>query len=314
MSEGELSLKNNVKAIGKNYSIETFECLYKNKPVNFRFVEYVDPSNNYTIIKQVIEKEYLVSKTLLGKSVCSLESPLIYTLDNKSLILGFCTERLFINLDNEIKIKKVGKSIYTQDEIKKMLYSLVDTLADAEMKNIYHGPFTLKNLVRNIKYDLIVIGWGQEFHIDFEEKNRRPLESFYPEYEKYMCPSINELDRFYENYFDEKIYKKDVFSLGLIFYRLIFERNMNITCEMEFDYNFSQMINDERIKNNYPDIINILKRMLIYNIDKRINFIELRKQLLDLKFDKIQISDNDRENTIKFIKDNSKKAKINLMD
>jgi len=228
MDKNTLIILDQVETIKPNFSVNNnYASIISNSKeniVNIQFVLLDDP-NTYTIVKSVIEKEFLVSNLLQNKS-CTLKLVsryMTYQLYNDAALLGFLTEKIWINLADEIKLRhqRNNKLEYEKSEIKNILFSLVDLLAEAQTKGIYHGPILFSNLVRTSNFDLRLTGWGQEFHINYNLKNLRELETYLPEFTKFLCPSTPTTNRYFLEYFDSLIYRKDVYSLAKIIYKLV---------------------------------------------------------------------------------------------
>ena len=255
----ELKIIDAVESIGNDYSVQNYEALLQGNSVNLRYVLFNEPTY-YTIAKKVIEKEYLTFKILSSKScIPELKSQLITKKYRDCLLYGFCTEELWINIYSELKLRndKKNEFLFDQNEIKNILFKLVDTLAEAEKNKIYHGPLSLNNIVRNNKFEIKIIGWGQEFHIEFNQKNIKELESILPGYCYFMCPSSGGNNRYFENYFDSLIYKKDVYSITKILYRLITNNTIFNAYNQDSSKDNLDKIKSELKMKNYDD--NFLK-------------------------------------------------------
>jgi hypothetical protein len=312
MDKNTLIISEEVETIKPSFSVKTYYAYIitnsKEKIVNIQFVLFDDPST-YSIVKSVIEKEFLVCKLLQNKScTLKLESPsMTYQLFKDSALLGFLTEKIWINLAVEIKLRhqKNNKLDYEKLEIKHILFSLVDMLAEAQTKGIYHGPILFSNLVRTYNFDLKLTGWGQEYHINENLKNLRELETYLPEFTKFLCPSSPTTNRYFLEYFDGLIYRKDVYSLAKIIYKLISENTLTNPYSESNARDQLAKIKEELKKRGYDDqFISIIGEMFNYIPEKRLDFIELRQRLLTLEYNKISISSEMKEKRINFINEN----------
>jgi len=317
MDKNTLIILDQVETIKPNFSVNNnYASIISNSKeniVNIQFVLLDDP-NTYTIVKSVIEKEFLVSNLLQNKS-CTLKLVsryMTYQLYNDAALLGFLTEKIWINLADEIKLRhqRNNKLEYEKSEIKNILFSLVDLLAEAQTKGIYHGPILFSNLVRTSNFDLRLTGWGQEFHINYNLKNLRELETYLPEFTKFLCPSTPTTNRYFLEYFDSLIYRKDVYSLAKIIYKLVSENSLTNPYSESNAKDQLAKIKDELKKRGYDDqFISIIAEMFEYFPEKRIDFIGLREKLMTLDYHKISISSEIKEKRINFINENFSKLR-----
>jgi hypothetical protein len=309
-----LNLIDEIQSIGKINSIETFSGTLFDQNVSIRMVLFNDPFY-FPISKVIIEKEYLAAKLLNNNCSCQLKSQLIYQRYAGSVMLGFCTEKLLLNLEKEVKIRldKRANFPYIPNEVKQLLFSVVSILSEAQNLGIYHGPVMLQHLVRNNMLELKIVGWGQEFIIENHQKTREGLESHTPEYSKYMCPSSNHQNKFYDNYFDEHIYQKDVYSLIKIIYKLVTGNTLVTPYNKDNALDRkNNVLNEIKAKGFDDSFLGVFEKMMDYEPSKRPNFEDLKGELQLLGYDKISLNSKEIELRVNFLKANCSRQNIDL--
>jgi len=106
------------------------------------------------------------------------------------------------------------------------------------------------------------------------------------------------------------IYRKDVYSLAKIIYKLVSENSLTNPYSESNAKDQLAKIKDELKKRGYDDqFISIIAEMFEYFPEKRIDFIGLREKLMTLDYHKISISSEIKEKRINFINENFSKLR-----
>jgi len=163
-----------------------------------------------------LEKEYFVCKLLQGQSaIPKVESQLIAFLSESYVaIYGYVSDKFFISFEHELTIRHTENK-FEVNEVKAIFYNLTETLAEAELNNIYHGPITLQNVVRTFDMGVKLIDWGQEYYLE----NTISVDGTGSERtgsSKHLCSTQKN-----RHYYDTNVMRNDIYSLGKFIFKLI---------------------------------------------------------------------------------------------
>ena len=193
--------------------------------------------------------------------------------------------------EKEILNFQKKNNYYSEEELFKIMYDLVDTLAKLQKENISHRDIKPQNILvfmnnKNERYyKLADFGEAKELLAGNQPTEKQTLRGT----ELYMSPLLfyGLRSRKIKRYIKHNPYKSDVFSLGLCLLfaaTLCFESLYDVR---ELKSNVSiKIIIEKYLKNRYSyKIINIISSMLDINETSRDDFIELKKRI-DESFNK----------------------------
>ena len=239
-----------------------------------------------------IEHEYqiLIDLNSLKKNL-NLNLVKIYGFSSKQLdpttyVIYVLMELAKTDWEKEILYLQKKKSFYSEENLLKILSSLVKTFAQLQRNNVSHRDIKPQNILifENDLYKLADFGEAKELYQDLEATNKQTLRGT----ELYMAPVLFHALRSKKmiKYIKHNTYKSDVFSFGLC---SLFAASL---C-FESIYEVREAKNNVRIRfilekylgKRYSfDIINIISQMLDINEITRKDFIELEKEFISIGY------------------------------
>ena len=212
-------------------------------------------------------------------------------LDPTTYVMYVLMELSITDWEKEIISLHKQNHYYTEEELLKIMYDLIDTLAKLQKENISHRDIKPQNILVFINknneryYKLADFGEAKELLSGNKPTEKQTLRGT----ELYMSPLLfyGLRSRKIKRYIKHNPYKSDVFSLGLCLLfaaTLCFESLYDVR---ELKSNVSiKIIIEKYLKNRYSyKIINIISDMLDINETTRADFIELKKRI-DESFNK----------------------------
>ena len=240
-----------------------------------------------------IEHEYqiLIDLNSLKKNL-NLNLVKIYGFSSKQLdpttyVIYVLMELAKTDWEKEILHRQKTKSYYSEENLLKILSSLVKTFAQLQKNNVSHRDIKPQNILifggetgteAGDIYKLADFGEAKELIKDLEATNKQTLRGT----ELYMAPVLFQALRSKKmiKYIKHNTYKSDVFSFGLCSLfaaTLCFESVYDVR---EAKNNVSiRFILEKYLSKRYSfDTINIISQMLDINEITRKDFIELEKE------------------------------------
>ena len=206
-------------------------------------------------------------------------------LDPTTYVMYVLMELSVTDWEKEILNLHKQNHYYTEEELFKIMYDLIDTLAKLQKENISHRDIKPQNILvfinkNNERYfKLADFGEAKELLSGNKPTEKQTLRGT----ELYMSPVLfyGLRSRKIKRYIKHNPYKSDVFSLGLCLLfaaTLCFESLYDVR---ELKSNVSiKIIIEKYLKNRYSyKIINIISDMLDINETTRDDFIELKKRI-----------------------------------
>ena len=207
-------------------------------------------------------------------------------LDPTTYVMYVLMELSSTDWEKEILSRQKKSNYYSEDEIFKIIYDLIDTLAKLQKENISHRDIKPQNILvffnknnNRINYKLADFGEAKELLSGNKPTEKQTLRGT----ELYMSPLLfyGLRSRKIKRYIKHNPYKSDVFSLGLCILfaaTLCFESLYDVR---ELKSNVSiKIIIEKYLKNRYSyKIINIISAMLDINETTRDDFIELKNKI-----------------------------------
>ena len=224
----------------------------------------------------------------------------IKKLDKYNLVLYVLMEAAKSDWETELKQKRTKKEKYTETELIKILYNLVDTLANLQKIGISHRDIKPQNILC-FENNIFKISDFGEAKNKYNNKNNNPnidtIQQTLRGTELYMSPILYNALKNHQSNLEYNAYKNDVFSLGIclmIASCLEYEECKPLIeiREAKDTKEINTILNKYLYKNFSINYINILSLMLEINEANRPDFIELnsiiksRLNVLKLVFNK----------------------------
>ena len=204
-----------------------------------------------------------------------------YETSYNSYKIGMITELFNKNENLEIiyRLKEKQHLFWSEDELLKIAYNLIDTFAYLEHIGICHRDIKPTNLFLLENYQIKVIDFGESivnYDDDDEEDNQVATVRGTPQYlspklwEAHVIKKAKEVEH--------NMFKSDVFSCGLVLFQLSAMKDVG-----GFNQKTEHNDGEELIKKGLKDLskkysnklIEIIKRMLIFEEEKRPNFEQM---------------------------------------
>ena len=300
---------NKIKIL-KDFNVSDYKIIKKIGKGSFGQIFMVtDNINRKYALKKIIassekeikslKQEYQILfdiQTNLNENHTKLNVVNIYGLSSKQLdpttyVMYVLMELGITDWEKEILNFQKKNNYYSEEELFKIMYDLVDTLAKLQKENISHRDIKPQNILvfmnnKNERYyKLADFGEAKELLAGNQPTEKQTLRGT----ELYMSPLLfyGLRSRKIKRYIKHNPYKSDVFSLGLCLLfaaTLCFESLYDVR---ELKSNVSiKIIIEKYLKNRYSyKIINIISSMLDINETSRDDFIELKKRI-DESFNK----------------------------
>ena len=294
---------NKIKML-KDFNVSDYKIIKKIGKGSFGQIFMVtDNINRKYALKKIIassekeikslKQEYQILfdiQTNLYESQTKLNVVNIYGLSSKQLdpttyVMYVLMELSITDWEKEILNFHKKNNYYSEDELFKIMYDLVDTLAKLQKENISHRDIKPQNILVFINdkneryYKLADFGEAKELLNGNQPTEKQTLRGT----ELYMSPLLfyGLRSRKIKRYIKHNPYKSDVFSLGLCLLfaaTLCFESLYDVR---ELKSNVSiKIIIEKYLKNRYSyRIIDIISSMLDINESTRDDFIELKKRI-----------------------------------
>ena len=287
----------------KNINLENYRIIKKIGQGSFgQIFEIEDNLKNRYALKKIIltqesdikkiEHEYQILMDLNSiKNNLNLNLVKIYGFSSKQLdpttyVIYVLMELALTDWEKKILHLQKLKSFYSEENLMKILSSLVKTFSQLQKNNVSHRDIKPQNILifENDVYKLADFGEAKELFKDLEATNKQTLRGT----ELYMAPVLFQALRSKKviKYIKHNTYKSDVFSFGLC---SLFAASL---C-FESIYEVREAKNNVRIRfilekylgKRYSfDIINIISQMLDINEITRKDFIELEKEFISIGY------------------------------
>ena len=271
-----------IKKIGQGSFGQIFEI--EDNLKNKYALKKIIVTNENDIKKIEHEYQILIDLNSLKKNL-NLNLVKIYGFSSKQLdpttyVIYVLMELAKTDWEKEILNFQKKKSYYSEENLLRILSSLVKTFAQLQRNNVSHRDIKPQNILifENDLYKLADFGEAKELYQDLEATNKQTLRGT----ELYMAPVLFHALRSKKmiKYIKHNTYKSDVFSFGLCALfaaSLCFESVYDVR---EAKNNVSiRFILEKYLGKKYSfDTINIIAQMLDINEITRKDFIELEKE------------------------------------
>lgn len=209
-----------------------------------------------------------------------------------------------MNLEYVFRKRKQVSAHWKQDELEKMIISLISTLAHMQGGGLCHRDLKPANLFLLPTGEVKVIDFGESKDLFKEaEDGGDPTTATIRGTPQYLSPIlwkahvIDGSSRFAKHI----VYKSDVFSVGLMFYQLASMEDVTGFNQKTTEFDGERLIEAgiKRLKAKYSDLTcEVLKLMLRFQENERPSFLELSNIVLVTVPDIKLLSDKERDNLI----------------
>ena len=178
----------------------------------------------------------------------------------------------------EIKRKIENQTLYKESELIIMLYSLIKALSFLQKKNIAHRDIKPQNILLypNNKIKVADFGEAKEIKIIKQQNTLKGTEM-------YMSPILYNAVKYNKKNVEHNVYKSDVFSLGFCFLYAA-ALNFKILSDLREIKDMKEIrikIGKYLNKRYSSKLINAIIKMVEYNENERVDFIEMEKYIKD---------------------------------
>ena len=274
-----------IKKIGQGSFGQIFliEDKYKNKFAMKKIIAIAEKDikkieHEYQILIDLSKQNEKVNNAILN--LVKIYGYSSKQLDPTTYVIYVLMELALTDWEKEILSRQKRREYYTEKELMTILYSLINTFAELQKKNISHRDIKPQNILlfKDNKYKLADFGEAKELYKDLAPTNKQTLRGT----ELYMAPTLFQAlqSKKIIKYINHNPYKSDVFSFGLcslLAASLCFESIYDIR---ELNNNVSiRVILEKYLHKNYSfDVINIISQMLDINETTRKDFIEMKNE------------------------------------
>lgn len=228
------------------------------------------------------EEAFQLSKVQHHPNILKCHGYYFYQTKHKSYKLGIISEYISreCNLENLFRKKEKSRQHWSEEELLKIAYSLIDTLAYLESCGICHRDIKPQNLFLLSNFEIKIIDFGESIE-HFEEDEENDEKATIRGTPMYLSPILwkghvilKEREIFHN------MFKSDVFSTGLVLFQLASFKDIS-GFNMKTDKVDGEKLIKEGIKyisKKYSNhLVDIIKKMLIFNENERPTFIEMGK-------------------------------------
>ena len=207
-----------------------------------------------------------------------------YSTNKNTFKLGIISEYINRDLNLETIYRKREKQnlYWKEDKLLKIAYYLIDTFAYLEHIGICHRDIKPTNLFLLENYEIKVIDFGEsiEFFDEDEEQGQMATIRGTPQYLSPILWEAHVILKAKEA--EHNMFKSDVFSTGLVLYQLAAMRDVSGFNQKTDSCDGEKMIRDglKYLSKSYSSkLVDIIRKMLIFNEDDRPSFIQLGKYI-----------------------------------
>lgn len=188
------------------------------------------------------------------------------------------------NLESMYRKRESKNQPWKEEELIKMIYSIIDALAFLQEIGICHRDIKPANLFLTENSELKIIDFGESKENLYEEENEHTIRGT----PQYLSPTLWRAHVLLQTkHAEHNIYKSDVFSAGLVLFQLCALKDVNGFNQKTNVTDGEKLIKDALLalsKKYSSKIIDPLKKMLIFDEDKRPSFIEMGKFIYGDKY------------------------------
>lgn len=273
----KLELLGSGKKYTKIYKVEHVgtKKIYALKEVEAKSIEKL---NEYK------EEAVQLSKAQNHPNILQFYGYYFYETPHNTYKIGIICE--YINESHNLEIiyrKREQKGLFwKEEEMMKMIYSIVDALAYLQTISICHRDLKPANLFLMDTNEIKVIDFGESKEYLLDEDNNPATMATIRGTPQYLSPilwraHVLEPGR---RQVEHNMYKSDVFSIGLVLFQLASMKDVTGFNQKTNQTDGEKIIKestDKLSKRFSSKIVEVLRRMLIFDEEKRPTFIDLAK-------------------------------------
>lgn len=272
----KLGMLGNGKKNTKIFKVEHIQTrkIYVLKEVEARSLEKL---NEYK------EEAVQLSKAQNHPNILQFYGYYFYETTHSTFKLGIVCEFLNdeSNLEKVFRKREQKRIFWKEEELIRMIYSMIDALAFLQNIGICHRDIKPANLFVLDSNEIKIIDFGESKEYLLDEENNPSTMATIRGTPQYLSPILwNAHVVLQTKQVEHNIYKSDVFSVGLVLYQLCSMKDVNGFNQKTTFTDGEKLIKDGLMalgKIYSQKVVEILRRMLIFDEEKRPNFIELAK-------------------------------------
>lgn len=266
------------------------------------------------------EEAVQLSKAQNHPNILQFYGYYFYETPHNAYKLGIVCEYMIVsnNLEELYRKKEKTNSSWKEEEIIKMIHSLVEALAFLQNIGICHRDIKPSNLFLLENGEIKIIDFGESKEYLLDDDNNPATMATIRGTPQYLSPILWEAHMLKQTkQVEHNIYKSDVFSTGLVLFQIASMKDV-AGFNQKTNYTDGEKLIKEGLaalsKKFSSKVIDPLKKMLIFKEENRPTFIEMAKYLFGEnytpkveKYDKISNSKNSSNNSKKKDKSDDEK-------
>ena len=268
IGEGSFGKIFKVSKDGKNYAMK--------KLIGTNELDFESLQHEYDILRNVSSSKNLNVITIYGMQSKKL--------DKTTTVLYILMELAISDWETAIKKKSINKDYYTEKELTSIIKILIKSFSELQKENISHRDIKPQNILicENNIFKIGDFGEAKELRRKKKVTGIQTIRGT----EIYMSPLLYSAIQIEKDAIETKhnTYKSDVYSLGLcLFYAATLNFNLLSQIRDVLDMKILEKIIRKNVHQNYSEnMILLIMGMLEVEQEKRMDFIELEKFVLEL--------------------------------
>jgi serine/threonine protein kinase len=265
----------------KNTKIFKVEHIKTKKQYVLKEVE----ARNLEKLNEYKEEAVQLSRAQNHPNILQFYGYYFYETPHSTFKLGIICEYINeeYNLEIVYRLREEKRIYWKEEEILKIIFTLIDALAFLQSIGICHRDIKPSNLFLLNNGEIKVIDFGESKENMTNEDDSHPMMATIRGTPQYLSPILWRAHNYTPSkQVEHDIYKSDVFSTGLVIFQITALKDVNGFNQKNQKYDGEKLIKEglEHLSLRYSSkVTEIIKLMLIYNEEKRPNFIELAKYL-----------------------------------
>lgn len=263
----------------KNTKIFKVEHIKTKKQYVLKEVE----ARNLEKLNEYKEEAVQLSKAQNHPNILQFYGYYFYETPHSTFKLGIICEYINeeYNLEIVYRLREEKRINWKEEEILRIIFSLIDALAFLQSIGICHRDIKPSNLFLMNNGEIKIIDFGESKENVSNDDDCHPMMATIRGTPQYLSPILWRAHNYTPSkQVEHDIYKSDVFSTGLVIFQMSALKDVNGFNQKNQKYDGEKLIKEglEHLSLRYSSkVIEIIRMMLIYNEDKRPNFLELGK-------------------------------------
>lgn len=241
-------------------------------------------AKNLDKLNEYKEEAVQLSKAQHHPNILQCYGYYFYSTPHGTFKLGIISEYINreLNLETIYRKRERQHLFWKEDKLLKIAYYLIDTFAYLEHIGICHRDIKPTNLFLLENYEIKVIDFGEsiEFFDEDEEQGQLATIRGTPQYLSPILWEAHVIQKAKE--VEHNMFKSDVFSTGLVLYQLAAMRDVSGFNQKTEKVDGEKLIRDglKYLSKNYSNkLIDIIRKMLMFNEEDRPTFEQLGKYI-----------------------------------